>query len=76
MLNAYFFLLTVEKKRRIYVSTLLLRAASIELRAIAHSSWLTANSLLFLDESLNNFTVFCNNLHEVNSAVQVCYVNT
>ena len=49
--------------------------ASLELKAIAHSSQLMAHSLLFLNKSLNRFSVFCNNLHEVNTAVQVCHIN-
>ena len=35
---------------------------------------LTAHSLLFFDKALYCFAVFCNNLHEVNSAVQVCHI--
>ena len=47
------------------------RALSIS----AHSSWLTAHGLLFLNEAFYSFTVFCNDFNEVNTTIQVCYVN-
>ena len=38
-------------------------------------SQLIAHSLLFLNKALYRFTIFCNDFHEVNAAVQVGYVN-
>ena len=51
------------------------RAMGLKQLLTAHSSWLMAHSLLFLNKSLNRFSVFCNNFHEVNTAVQVCHIN-
>ena len=49
------------------------RAMSLE--QFAHSSQLKARSLLFLNEAFYNFTIFCNDFYEVNSAVQIFNVN-